>query len=43
MAVSSLLAAGRPMFVDGAAPELEREMLGYTWDPGCKRRVRMRR
>lgn len=31
--VSSLLAAGRLVFVDGAAPELERELLGYVWDP----------
>lgn len=29
---SSLLAARRLLFVDGAAPELEREMLGYVWD-----------
>lgn len=31
--VSSLLAARRLLFVDGAAPELERELLGYVWDP----------
>lgn len=30
--VSSLLAAGRLLFVEGAAPELERELLGYVWD-----------
>jgi PBSX family phage terminase large subunit len=30
--VSSLLAARRLLFVDGAAPELERELLGYVWD-----------
>jgi len=31
--VASLLAADRLKFVKGAAPELEREMLGYVWDP----------
>lgn len=35
--VSSLLAAGRLLFVDGAAPELEREMLGYVWDPKAQK------
>lgn len=31
--VSLLLSSGRLRFVQGAAPELERELLGYVWDP----------
>jgi PBSX family phage terminase large subunit len=30
--IGSLLGLGRLQFVEGAAPELEREMLGYVWD-----------
>lgn len=30
--VSSLLAAGRLLFVEGACPQLEAELLGYVWD-----------
>lgn len=30
--IASLLGRGRLRFVEGAAPELEREMLGYVWD-----------
>lgn len=30
--VASLIKTGRLVFVRGAAPELEREMLGYSWD-----------
>lgn len=29
---ASLIGKGRLVFVEGAAPELEREMLGYVWD-----------
>jgi PBSX family phage terminase large subunit len=30
--VGSLIKTGRLVFVEGAAPELERELLGYVWD-----------
>lgn len=36
--VSSLLAARRLQFVEGAAPALEREMVGYAWDPKATKR-----
>jgi len=36
--VASLLSSGRLVFVDGAAPELERELLGYVWDPKAQER-----
>ena len=35
--ISSLLAADRMWFVEGAAPELERELLGYLQDPKAQK------
>lgn len=36
-AVSSLLSTRRLLFVEGAAPELETELLGYVWDENAQK------